>query len=217
MSVCVSLPGLFIWTFEWPLLTVRKSWITRTPAKSTAPRGGTAANPSVLHLPAGCSIVRVSSPASSVSCSRPGTHLYWGNDESIGSLRWDKSRMKLIVESHDWKNLFFICTTKQELSVISALILLGVWGDYLLYFQIPGCHGCCILQNHNFVSLTFPVAMPRLMMCAQATLQAPGLLPSAPVMKQFQQGQGWMVACSRGGQYHDENLGKNRQPLVSVD
>lgn len=59
--------------------------------------------------------------------------------------------------------------------------------------------------------------MPRLMMCAQATLQAPGLLPSAPVMKQFQQGQGWMVACSRGGQYHDENLGKNRQPLVSVD
>lgn len=87
------------------------------------------------------------------------------------------------------------------------IILSNTWMPWVFYSE----------KNHNFVSLTFPVAMPRLMMCAQATLQAPGLLPSAPVMKQFQQGQGWMVACSRGGQYHDENLGKNRQPLVSVD
>lgn len=55
------------------------------------------------------------------------------------------------------------------------------------------------------------VAMPRLMMCAQATLQALALLPLAPVMKQFQQGQGWMVACSKGGQYHEENLGEKKQ------
>lgn len=36
-------------------------------------------------------------------------------------------------------------------------------------------------------------------------------------MKQFQQGQAWIVACSRDGQYLDENPGENRQPLVSVD
>lgn len=48
------------------------------------------------------------------------------------------------------------------------------------------------------------------MMFAWATLQTPGRLPSAPVMKQFQQGQGWAIACSRGGQYRDENPGKNQ-------
>lgn len=167
------------WTLEWPLLTIRKSWITRAPARFTAPWGGTRANPSIFHLPTGCSIVRASSPASLLSCSRPGTHLSWENDESIGILRWDQSRMKLIAKSHDWKkksDLFLYhegAKAKQELSVISTQISLGVRADYLFYFEMPGCHGCFILQNHNYVSLTLPLAMPRLMMCAQVTITSP--------------------------------------------
>lgn len=60
-----------------------------------------------------------------------------------------------------------------------------VQGDYLFYFQIPVHHGCFVLQNSNYASLTTSAAMPRLVMCARAAFQAPSLLLSALEMKQF--------------------------------
>lgn len=100
-----------------------------------------------------------------------------GNDGPIGSLDGDESRMKLTVKAMSEKPVSDLdyegAKAKQELSVFSALISLRVRADYLLYCKIPGHHGCFILQYHTYVSLTFPVAMPRLMMCAQATIQVP--------------------------------------------
>lgn len=93
-----------------------------------------------------------------------------------------------------------------------------VQGDYLLYLQIPAHHGCFVQQNSNYVSLSFSAAMPRLMMCARATFQAPSLLLSAVEMKQFPY-HGWRyrIACiqRRGGRYYDETPAKTGN-LVSA-
>lgn len=110
------------------------------------------------------------------------------------------------------KSLLLLCDVDPQPSshsyqFITTLVSQMVQGDYLSYLQIPVHHGWLVQQSSNYVSLSFSAAMPRLMMCAWATFQAPSLLLSALEMKQFpHHGRRYRITCIQhwGGRYYDE-------------